>query len=282
MKNRAGITLGLISGFMGAMLSGGAFAQEVQLPQKFKDAGVVNVGIELTYPPMGYSDPETKKPTGVNIELLHALEAKLGTKFEYVNVSFAQIVPGLTTGRLDFHGGSLNDFPFRRDNLSFLDFFKSGPQFFVRDADSKDIQALADLCGRSVGNARYLSVFSDVIKQVSKSECVDKGKEPIKEITEDLPVQLGLLQKRYDAAIVTTEALVYAKKLEPNKFRNLGGVVREWRAGMVFSKNSAELRDAVQAAMNALIADGTYSKVLAKYGIADSALATTSIDAGEL
>jgi polar amino acid transport system substrate-binding protein len=52
--------------------------------------------------------------------------------------------------------------------------------------------------------------------------------------------------------------------------------------GIVVSKKNPALRSALRAALLAVIADGTYDKILAKWGLTLGALHTAPIDAGKL
>jgi polar amino acid transport system substrate-binding protein len=45
-------------------------------------------------------------------------------------------------------------------------------------------------------------------------------------------------------------------------------------------KSNAQLRDALKAAMEAIIADGTYTKVLQKWNATSGAISTVAINGG--
>ena len=46
-------------------------------------------------------------------------------------------------------------------------------------------------------------------------------------------------------------------------------------------KTNAELRDTVQKTLQALIDDGTYAKILAKYGLEGSAVTSAQVNQGK-
>ena len=46
------------------------------------------------------------------------------------------------------------------------------------------------------------------------------------------------------------------------------------------AKDDTRLRDALQAALRAAIADGSYDRVLQRWGLSDAALHTAAINAG--
>jgi polar amino acid transport system substrate-binding protein len=52
--------------------------------------------------------------------------------------------------------------------------------------------------------------------------------------------------------------------------------------GIVVSKKNTALRSALQSALKSIVADGTYDKLLAKWGLTQSALRAIPINAGTL
>ena len=50
--------------------------------------------------------------------------------------------------------------------------------------------------------------------------------------------------------------------------------------GIAVPKDNTKLRDALQAALKAVIADGTYDQILAKWNVTAGALKTAPINAG--
>jgi polar amino acid transport system substrate-binding protein len=57
-----------------------------------------------------------------------------------------------------------------------------------------------------------------------------------------------------------------------------GHVYQPSPLGIAVPKSNPALRDALQKSLNALIADGTYKKLLQKHGVEDGALATATIN----
>ena len=89
----------LIAGLvLGSSLLGQAVAGE-QL-QKIKDAGVINVGLEGTYPPFSFVD-ENGKLTGFEVQLSEALAKELGVKVKLQATPWAGILAALDSKRLD-------------------------------------------------------------------------------------------------------------------------------------------------------------------------------------
>lgn len=263
----------------GTLIAGAANAQEIAVPAKYIEADVIKVSVDPTFPPMGFRDPETNESTGIAIEVLKAVEAKLPVKLELVDTQFAQLAPSIESGRVDFQGSGVVDTPLRQEKLSFVDYLKTGPQIFTRMDAS--LESTADLCGKKVGMSRFSTAYPAAVSALSEEICVKAGKPPIENVTDDLPVQLGLLQNRYDAAILTVESAIYHSRNNPGQYKMVGAPIDEWLFGLGFLKTDTELRDAIAKAVDAIIADGSYAAVLEKWGIADFAVTATMIDAGK-
>jgi polar amino acid transport system substrate-binding protein len=60
-----------------------------------------------------------------------------------------------------------------------------------------------------------------------------------------------------------------------------GHVYQPVPLGISVAKDDTALRDQLQKALNALIADGSYLKILEKYGVADGALKSATINGGK-
>ncbi|MFX7732002.1 hypothetical protein ABTK10_20945, partial [Acinetobacter baumannii] len=69
-----------------------------------------------------------------------------------------------------------SDLPARRETMDFIDYLKSGAQFYTLAASP--FAAPEDLCGKRVGTSRSTS-FPDQIRRWSAENCEAKGKPAI-------------------------------------------------------------------------------------------------------
>jgi polar amino acid transport system substrate-binding protein len=65
-----------------------------------------------------------------------------------------------------------------------------------------------------------------------------------------------------------------------NDFQVTGQQFQSAPYGIAFSKDNAQLRDAVQLALKAIIADGTYDQILSNWAVSAGALKTADINGG--
>jgi polar amino acid transport system substrate-binding protein len=268
--------------FAALLASPAAAQQPIALPEAIRTAGVVRIGIEATYPPMAYKDPATNERRGFNVDLVTEIAKELGLRIQWEEMAFAQLIPALTTGRIDFSGSSMTDLPARRERLSFVDYVFTGPQIFALASQSAGVTQPTDLCGKAIATPRTTAYFP-TLQAWSQKNCVDQGRPAINVVGTEgaTATRTDLRQNRVNAAVLGAEYVVYLSQQEPNTFVRVGTPIGRNMSGLAFPKESTVLRDAVATALNRLIANGTYMTLLKKHGLEAQALTEAGIDAGQ-
>ncbi len=90
-----------------------------------------------------------------------------------------------------------------------------------------------------------------------------------------------LLQGRIDGAVQGSETLPYIMNLEKNNFKPVGKAFAYQVTGIGISKDDTALIDGVKGALTAMIADGTYLKILSKWGLQDGAIKEVTVNKGQ-
>jgi polar amino acid transport system substrate-binding protein len=248
-----------------------ASAQTV--PDRIKQAGKIIIGTNNNYPPIIFKDPATNELQGVDIELGKAIAKQLGVEAEFQEIAFAQMLPSLQTGRIDIVMAGMSDTPARRETADFVDYMKSGAQFYTITSLADQIKSTDDLCGKTVGASRSTN-WPQQIGEWSDKNCVAKGKPAITVVGTEgsADARTQLKTQRLQAAAQGNETLPYFQKLEPDTYVPIGAAFTESLVGIPVLKSEQQLRDAVKAAVETLQADGTYDQILAKYGLQANSL----------
>ncbi|SAL65060.1 ABC transporter substrate-binding protein [Caballeronia humi] len=255
--------------------AGAADAQTPALGKKEIVAAVVP-----NYPPFEFKDPETDKLTGFDIDLGEALAAKMGVKMVWSETSFDQMMSALATNRVDIILSGMTDLPDRRASVNFLDYIKSGPQFYALKTRAGDIPNMEALCGKKVGSSRRTS-FPANTAAWSDEHCVKAGKPPITVVGTDgsSDARMQLRQGRLDAAVQGGETLPYQNKIDQNAYVSIGAPFMAQYTGIGMAKGNTTLNAAVTKAFEQMIADGTYQKILAKWGLQEQGVQKAVINA---
>lgn len=267
---------------LGTTVAFGFPAAAQELPARIKDAGKIVIATMPNYPPITYKDPATNQLQGFDIDLGEAIGKELGVKVEWQEIAFAQMLPSLQTGRVDLAMAGMSDKKARQETADFVDYMKSGAQFYTSKALAAEIKTVDDLCGKSVGASRSTD-WPAQITAWSEANCVAKGKPAINvtgtEGSADARTQIK--SQRLQAAAQGNETLPYNQKLEPDTYVTIGDAFSQSLAGIPVLKSETQLRDAVKVALEKLQANGTYDALLDKYGLKANKLTPITVNMGE-
>ncbi|HEX6054342.1 MAG TPA: ABC transporter substrate-binding protein [Intrasporangium sp.] len=236
------------------------------LPADIRSRGSIKVASNVEYPPFEYYDTDNKTIVGLDKDLADALGAKLGVKLEFNNMSFDAIIPALAAKRFDMAMSAMTDNAERRKQVDFVDYFVSGGGFLVEKGNPHNVVNLESICGLTVAIDKGTTNVEDADK--ASKACVAAGKKPVK--ADVYPgtskIVLALQNGRADIAMLDTSAAAYIASQNAGEFEVPGESYEPKPYGMVFPKGSTQLQAAVKAGLEALLADGTYEKILAKWG----------------
>jgi polar amino acid transport system substrate-binding protein len=241
------------------------------LPAEVADAESVTVATNAPYPPFNdfVEEGNTEDFTGLDHDLVVAIAARLGIAAEFQQQPFDGLVPGLQAGKYDAIVGGITDNFERQETATFVDYTASGTGIAVPAGNPDGIATLADLCGTSVA-AQKASKQVGLLEDFSADECAGDDIE-VTEYPQNTDAVQALLAGKADAIAATRVNLLEdAEKLTgkveviddpeaPNGYQASPN-------GIGFVKADAELAEAFRAALQSLMDDGTYDKVLAKYG----------------
>ena len=247
------------------------------LPKSVQQSGKIVDIVNLPYPPMEYSNPGSSTFIGFDIDMATAIAKKFGVKITFENVQFPQIIPSVRTHRGDFAWTAVFDLKAREKTLNFIDYFKTGSQLFTSAANASKYKSIKDLCGQTVAVPTGTS-FGQVVQRLSKSHC--SGGSAIQQVTVLSPTEqeLQIREGRAAAAISGPETVFFLIKQQPGKWALVDGTVEPDYYAVVFAKNSGQMLRAMDAAMKVAWQDGTYRRILAKWGLTQAALTQPLID----
>ncbi|MFE4993545.1 ABC transporter substrate-binding protein [Streptomyces mirabilis] len=239
----------------------------------------VAVAVGGTPPGTTYLD-DGKTLTGQDVDFADAVAKVLGIELKTEQAGFEAILPALDSGKYDFGASNFGVTDERRKTIDFVTYINDGQGFATR-SDSKlaEITDLKQLCGLNVATGAG-TTFEATLEE-NKKVCTDAGKKAYKVQTysEQGAIWSSLQQGRSDLVMSTINGLRYAVAHQQGvKFLN---EYHRLDVGFAFKKDT-KLAPAFQAAVNKLIADGTYDKILKKWGTTGSAIAKSEISPPEL
>lgn len=245
------------------------------LPAKVAQSGKLVIATSPNYAPNEFKD-NAGKPIGWAIEVGDAIAAKLGLKAEYQVARFENIIPGIVGGKIDVGESSFTDTAVREKQVDFVNYYVAGIQWASAAGKIVDPN---NACGLKV--AVQATTYQDTVEVPAKSAaCVKAGKPAIKKVSLDTQdaaanaVALGQADAFSADSPVTLYGIVQLK----GKLQTAGKTFEAAPYGMAVAKDSG-MAKAVQAALQSMVDDGSYGKILDKWGVADGGLKKITINA---
>lgn len=263
-----------------------------KLPKSVQSAGVVKVGSDISYAPVDFMKGD--QAVGIDLDIAAALGRQLGVRFEFQNGKFDQLIVGLQSKRFDLIMSAMNDTRDRQNGLDadtgkkvgagidFVDYFRAGSSILVQKGNPKHVKSLDDLCGKTVALQR--GTTSDGLAKSQSKACKAKGKDPINLLSFDTDPEALLRLKQGASAADLNDFPVAAYNAKTSghgkDFEVVGSQIEAGPYGIGVAKQNTQLRDAVKEALNAIMANGEYAKILQKWNVTDGALSRAAINGG--
>ncbi|MEV4418791.1 ABC transporter substrate-binding protein [Patulibacter sp. NPDC049589] len=237
------------------------------LPAEVKSKGTLTVAADASYPPNEFFDKDGKTIIGLDPDLAQALGTALGLKMEVKNAGFDGIIAGLASGKYDLGMSSFTDNKEREKVVNFVTYLSAGTSFFVNAQKNPAITDLASLCGYKVAVEKGTVQLDDATAQSKK--CGSK-KLTVLPYPDQNGANQALASGRADVSMADSPVADYQVKLSNGQLKLAGTPYGTAPYGIAIPKN-LDITKALQAALKGLITDGTYQKILDKWGLEKSA-----------
>jgi polar amino acid transport system substrate-binding protein len=248
------------------------------LPAAIKAAGVLNIATDASYAPNEYFDTDGKTIIGFDVDLGNAIAAKLGLKANFTNVTFDAIIPALAAGKYDLSLSSFTDTKAREATVDFVDYFNAGESLMVLAGNPKGVTGPdLSLCGLTVAVEKGTTEESEI--PALSTKCTSAGKKAITALSSDDQngANLALTSGRADVGSADSPIAAYAVKQLAGKIQLAGAIYETAPYGIAIPKQPG-LAPAINAALVAMLADGSYKTVLDKWGDDAGAITTPVIN----
>jgi polar amino acid transport system substrate-binding protein len=259
-----------------------------RLPQAMQSAREIRVGSDVSYAPVEFfdafapdvldrpvGDPEPQV-LGIDPDLATELGRKLGVRFTFHNVAFDELIPALRAKRFDVIMSAMTATRERARQISFVQYFQAGTSILVAKGNPRRIRSLADLCGRTV--TLQTGTTQEALVAAEQARCGDR-RIRARSLASNTQVILEVKYGRADAALTDFPVAAYNAKVSANgaDFQVVGRQIDPGPYGIGVRKQDAQLRTVLQDALKAIIQDGSYDRVLAKWDVTAGALKSAAV-----
>lgn len=237
---------------------GAAGAKEAsgdQSLQKVLDKGVFVLGLDDSFPPMGYRN-EQNEIVGFDIDLAKEVTKRMGVTLKLQPIDWNAKEQELNTGNIDCIWNGFTITEERRQVINFSAPYVDNAQVAVVKGDST-VKTLADLAGKRVG----IQAGSSASDAVYGNEAFAKSLRAVIEVKDNLTALMDLEIGGVDAVVLDLFVAVDNIQRSGKNFKILDEHLSSEEYGIGFRKNDQALRDEVQKHLEAMAADGTLAKI---------------------
>lgn len=215
----------------------------------------LKVGTEGTYAPFTFHD-ETGKLTGFDVEIAEEVARRMGVEIEFIETKWDGMFAGLDSKRFDMVANQVGIRADREEKYDFsIPYIQSRAVLIVSDTNT-EINSFTDLNGKKAGQ----SLTSNYGKMAQ-----DNGAELVAVDGFNQSIEL-LNSSRIDATINDSLSYLDYKKQKPDAAIKIVATEDEAsQSGLLFRKGNEDLVEKVNAALEAMIQDGTFEEISVKW-----------------
>lgn len=250
-------------------------ALAAKVPDAIKSDGVIKVGTDSTYPPNEFLAADGKTIEGWDVDLFNAVAAKLGLKAEFVTAPFDNIIPSINSGKYEIGVSSFTINADRMKTVDMVSYFSAGTQWGAKAGAGINPD---DACGKKVAVQKGTVQVDDLTARSKKCTDAGKAKITIEQYQAQTDATAAVVSGKVDAMLADSPVIAYAVKQTNGQLELVGDIYDSAPYGYVVKKNNGEFAQALADALKAVIADGSYTTALTKWGVEGGAITDPAVN----
>ena len=261
MRSKSTLAAAVVA--LAALALAAVAAAAVTPPSNIKSAGKIVYCSDITYPPE--ESYQGTKAVGSDIDIGTAIAAQMGVKADFKNTTFDSIIAALKAKKCDAIISGMNDTAARRKQVDFTDYLSVGQSLMVKKGNPSHVTNLASLAGKSVSVESGTTNRDFLAAQSAKLQKAGKKAIDIKTFPKDTDAASALKAGRVDAYFGDAPVAVFYASRDKS-FQVAGSPIAPIPIGIATRKGDP-LTAATKKALDALYANGSIEKIVAKWGM---------------
>ena len=247
------------------------------LPESVTKDGKLTVGMDTSYAPAEFLAEDGKTPIGFDVDIAKALANMFGLEALPQTSNFDSIIPSIGT-KYDIGISSFTITPERMEAVDFVSMFKAGSTWVVKKGNPNKVDT-SDLCGLKIAVQTGTTQEEEV--NAAAKQCKADGKSEVQILSNKLQtdVTTNVATGKADVFYADSPVAGYAIAQTEDTLEALGEDVGVTKA---IKKGDSDTAKAVQAALQKLMDDGTYMKILKHWGVEAGAIDKAEINPTDL
>jgi len=250
------------------LLCAPALAQDL----KTVEPGKLTWGSSPTFKPFEFM--RDGKAQGFDVDLMEELGRRVNLASNMMGMEFKGVIPALLGNRIDVGVSGLYVTAERMQVADFIPYVIVGNQIVVQKGNPRKITGRGGLCG--VKAAVPVNTAFEASTKALSADCKAAGKAEIDilSLTGSDTVALALQQGRVDAALNSTATIAAMMSESPDAYELAGPPFDvNTKIGMALRKDDTLLKSRLEAALQSMVKDGTYTALLKKWNLPPQASA---------
>ena len=246
------------------------------LPDYVTKDGKLTIGMDTSYAPAEFLAADGKTPVGFDVDIAKALAGVFGLEADPETANFDSIIPAVGA-KYDIGISSFTVTKERMEAVDFVTYFKAGSTFVVQKGNPNKVDT-SDLCGKKV--AVQTATMQETAANKMAKQCKADGKAEMDVISSKLQtdVTTNVVTGKADVFYADSPVAGYAIAQTDGELETLGKTEGIAPEGIVVKKGDQQMDEALQKALQKLIDDGTYMKILKYWGVQDGAISKPEIN----
>jgi polar amino acid transport system substrate-binding protein len=251
------------------------------VPEAIKADGKLTVVSTGGTPPLSLFATDNKTLIGSEVDLAYAIGESLGLQVEVLPVAWADWPLGIESGKYEAVLSNVTVTEARKEKFDFATYRNDLLGFYAKaDSDISEVKEAKDVAGKRVMVGSGTNQEAILVRWDEENK--KNGLKPVEfqYYDDDSASQLALQSGRADLTFGPNASAAY-KAAKDGKTKEVGTLNGGWplKAEIAFTtKKDNGLAAAAQAAINHLIKDGSYGKILDRWGLSSEAIPTSELN----
>ena len=233
-------------------------ASAASAPEQTATITKMVIGLDDNFPPMGFRN-DKGEIVGYDVDMAREATKRMGIEVEFKPIDWSAKEAELNGKRVDALWNGMTITEERKKNVAFTKPYMQNHQIVIVTAKSS-IKAKVDMAGKVVG----VQDGSSAVDAVSKEDISKQFKE-LKKFGDNVAALMDLSTGRLDAVVVDEVVGRYYTSKKPGEYRVLTDNFGSEDYGVGLRKEDTTLLTKLDAALDAMNADGTAAKIYAKW-----------------
>ncbi|RZT20630.1 amino acid ABC transporter substrate-binding protein (PAAT family) [Kribbella sp. VKM Ac-2569] len=253
------------------------------LPAKVRDRGtlVVGAGFGSGSVPLGFYADDNKTPIGLEVDIAYLVAQALGLQPEVQVTSWENLFVGLDSAKYDVGFSNITVTEKRKQKYDFATYRKDDIAFEAKKGGTWRVTGGKDIAGKTIAVSSGTNQEKILVDWNEANVKAGLPAATIKYFQKNTDTYLALSSGRIDGYLGPNPSIAYHVKTSGEtetigKFSGAGPTLQGLIAATTKKDNG--LVKAYQAAIDGVIADGSYAKVLDRWNVSTEAVAKSEIN----